>query len=142
MNKCFQGVFTKEKELNNIEPVKRQTILSNIVMNEQKILRMLESLDVRKALGPDGVSNWILKEYRHQLEDKLHNMIMCSVRKGKIPREWKQATIVPIYKGGSKEDPLNYRPLSGTNVVGKLCERIIRERWMAYLERNEIVSER
>ena len=94
----------KEKEFNKIEQVKRQTTLSNIVTIEQKILRMLESLDVRKTVRTDGVSNWILKECRHQLVDKLH-MIMCSVRKGKIPREWKQAIIIPIYKGGSKENP-------------------------------------
>ena len=52
MNKYFQGFFTKEKESNNIEGVKRQTTLSNTITNEQEILRMLESLDVRKAVGP------------------------------------------------------------------------------------------
>ena len=58
--------------------------MNNIVTNEQKILRMLESLDVRKADGPDGVSNWILKECRHQLVDKLHDMydnMLCKKRK-------------------------------------------------------------
>ena len=70
--------------------------MNNIVTNGQEILRMLESLDVRKAVGPDGVSNLILKKCHHQLVYKLHDMIMCSVKKGKISREWKQATIVPI----------------------------------------------
>ena len=50
-------------------------------------MRMLENLDIRKAVGPDGVSNWIMKECYHQLVDKLHDMMMYSVRKEKIPRE-------------------------------------------------------
>ena len=86
----------KKKEFHNIEGVKNQTTLSNIVRNEQEILRMVESFDVRKAVGPDGVCSWIVKKCCHQLVDKLHHMIMCSVREGKIFTEWKQATIVPI----------------------------------------------
>lgn len=38
----------------------------------------------------------------------------------KVPREWKMANIVPVYKGGKKSEPPNYRPVSLTSVGGKL----------------------
>ena len=58
------------------------------------------------------MSNWILRECRDQLADKLHAALERSLEEGKVPNDWKRAIIVPIYKGGNKEDPLNYRPVS------------------------------
>ncbi len=49
---------------------------------------------------------------------------------GRVPKDWKRANITPIFKGGNKENQLNYGPVSLTSVVGKLCERTIKERWM------------
>ncbi len=59
--------------------------------------------------------------------------------KGKMPKDWKRAEIVPLYKGGSKEDPLNYRPVSLTSVVVKVCEKVIKNRWVEYLESNNVI---
>ena len=35
--------------------------------------------------------------------------------------------IVTIYKGGNKMEPLNYRPVSLTSIVSKLCEIVIKD---------------
>ncbi len=59
-------------------------------------------------------------------------------KEGKIPLDWKRANIVPIFKGGNKENPLNYRPVSITSVVAKVAERIVKNRWMEYLEETHI----
>ena len=50
--------------------------------------------------------------------------------------------IVSIYKGGKKTDPLNYRPVSLTSVVSKICDILIKEKWMRYLEDNKVISNR
>ena len=39
----------------------------------------------------------------------------------RVSLDWKRANIVPIHKE-AKEVPLNYRPVSLTSVVGKICE--------------------
>ncbi len=36
--------------------------------------------------------------------------------------DWKKADIVPMYKSGKSDDPLNYRPASLTSLVAKICE--------------------
>ena len=141
MNQCFEGVFTNEGEFEEIEQVNRMKRLSSIQVERQEILKLMEGLDVRKASGPDGISNWVLKECREELVDKIRSILVCSLNEGKVPHDWKSSIIVPIYKGGSKEDPLNYRPVSLTSVVGKLCERIVKDRWVKYLEELKIISD-
>ena len=107
----------------------------------ERIIKMKEmkDLDVRKSHGPDEVSNWILKECREELVDKVQNIINCSLKEGKIPEDWKKANIVPIYKGGNKEDPTNYRPVSLTSTIAKICEKIIKNKWVKHLEENNIL---
>ena len=50
--------------------------------------------------------------------------------------------MVPIYKSGGKEEPLNYRPVSLTSVVCKLCERVIKKRWTEFLEEHKLLTNR
>ena len=100
------------------------------------------SLDVRKAMGPDGVPGWILRECKDQLIQPIWEVITISIEERRIPQEWKRANIVPIYKGGKKTDPLNYRLVSQTNVVSKICEILFKEKCLRYLENNGVISKR
>ena len=102
----------------------------------------MANLDIRKSHGPDGSANWILKECKEELLDKVYNLIKCSLKEGKIPEDWKKANIVPIYKGGNKEDPTNYRPVSLTSTIAKICEKVIKNRWTKHLEENNILNPR
>ena len=65
-----------------------------------------------KSHDPDRVANWILKEYGEELAGKIHGVIQCSLKEGRIPQDWIRANIVLIYKGGKKQEPTNYRPVS------------------------------
>ena len=57
-------------------------------------------LDEEKAMGPDEVSDRILKERREELASPIYNIIKCSIENGTVPVEWKRAEVVPIYKSG------------------------------------------
>ena len=139
MNKRFQSVFTKEEDFNMDEGDWEESNLK-VEVNQKEVLELMKKLDTNKAPGPDGISNWVLKECCNQLVDRIHSMIRLSLLQGKIPKDWKRANIVPIYKGGNKEDPLNYRPVSLLSVVGKLCERIVKDKWTEYLEKNRVLT--
>ena len=69
-------------------------------------------------------------------------IINCSIKTGKIPKEWKRADIMSIYKNENKEEPLNYRPVSLTSIVCKICVKVIKKQWTEYLEKEGIISDR
>lgn len=45
------------------------------------------------------------------------------MEKSKVSLDLKDGNIVPINKGGNKEEPTNYRPVSLISVVVKLCKK-------------------
>ena len=56
----------------------------------------MKELDEKKAIGPDGVSGYILKECKQEMAEPIHDTIECSLRTEKVPKEWKRAHIMPI----------------------------------------------
>ena len=136
MNESFKTVFTVEEEFAEPSMEMPQTGMQEINVRKHEIGTLMEKLDVRKAMGPDGVACWMLRECKDQLLEPIWEIINSSLEEGRVPKEWKRANIVPIFKGGTKTEPLNYRPVSLTSVVGKLCETVIKEKWVKYLEEN------
>ena len=69
------------------------------------------------------------------LVPKVTTLFNMSLRMGIIPKGWKEAAVIPLHKGGAKSDVNNLRPISLLPVPGKLLERIVHGRVMAFLER-------
>ena len=63
-----------------------------------------------------------------------------SLDSGDIPAIFKCAAIVPIFKGGDRTCPANYRPISLTPVLMKLFERIIRKQVISFLVVNKLLN--
>lgn len=95
----------------------QQMGLQEVLGKKQQIGKFLEKLDLRKATGPDGVSGWTLNKCREQVVEPILDVMTCSVKEGKVPREWKRANIVMAYKEGKMEPP-GYRLVSLTSVQG------------------------
>jgi hypothetical protein len=49
----------------------------------------------------------------------LAQLLDLTINNGIIPRNWKKATVIPIYKGGDHSVVNNYRPVRLTSVVSK-----------------------
>ena len=54
---------------------------------------------------------------------------------------WKKALVVPIYKKGCKSSPVNYRPISLTAIICKLCEHVVHCAVIHHLIHHDILSE-
>ena len=50
-----------------------------------------------------------------------------SLQEGTVPLEWKEANIIPLFKKGSRNKYVHYRPVSLISVICKLLETIIRD---------------
>jgi potassium voltage-gated channel Eag-related subfamily H protein 8 len=59
----------------------------------------------------------------------------------KFPSRWKTAIVIPIPKPGKDHsNPLNYRPISLTNCLSKLLEKMVNIRLMWYLESGNYIT--
>ena len=70
------------------------------------------------------ISAKLLKESAEQIAPAVTLLFQASLHQGCIPSSWKKDIVVPIYKKGSKSSPANYRPISLTAILCKLCEHI------------------
>ena len=63
-----------------------------------------------------------------------------SLQEGIVPLEWKEANIVPLFKKGSRNKSVNYRPVSLTSVICKLLETIIRDHMIDFLVKPKLIN--
>ena len=83
--------------------------------------------------GIDGISPKILKETVEQISIPLAHVFNMSLQEGIVPLEWKEANIIPLFKKGSRNKSVNYRPVSSTSVICELLETIIRDHMMDFI---------
>ena len=91
-------------------------------------------------MGPDNVHPRILKEAADALAPALTTLFRKCIEDGQIPTVWREATITPIYKKGSRHSPSSYRPISLTSIPCKIFERVIKEKMLQHLQSNNLVS--
>jgi hypothetical protein len=82
---------------------------------------------------------FFIKKFIHVLVNPLYSIITKSFESGIFPSQLKIAKIVPIYKGGDKNSPDNYRPISLLPNFSKVIEKIMCNRLTFYLESNNII---
>ncbi|XP_045480951.1 uncharacterized protein LOC123685337 [Harmonia axyridis] len=93
------------------------------------------------APGPDQIPTVFLKHLPQSALQTLLNLFNniwlghCFVDK------WREATVIPIQKSSiNSTDPKNYRPISLTNTMCKVMERIKNKRLCNFLEVNELLT--
>ena len=114
--------------------------LSDITTHEVAVV--LRGMDTGKAEGPDGIHPAVLKPLAEVLATPLAEIFNQSITESRLPRDWLVAEVVPIHKGGAKEAPENYRPVSLLSTVLKVLEKILRDRLAAHVVRNGLISPR
>ena len=75
--------------------------VSHVDMNmtsPETVHSKLKSLNSGKAPGPDGIANWVLKEYADILASPISTLLNVSYNEQKLPLAWKRANIIPIPK--------------------------------------------
>lgn len=101
---------------------------------------LIQALQVRKAAGPDRVSNRALKNLPKKMIAALANIINAMLRLRHFPSQWKNATVIFIPKPGkSPKFPQNYRPISLLSSVSKIAEKVILNRLLSETTSNNIL---
>jgi hypothetical protein len=106
--------------------------------NEVRI-NIMEMKDF-KATGPDKISNTFIKRYVDKLSTALAHIANLCFQQGVFPAVLKDATVIPIYKEGAKNELSNYRPISLLSGFSKLLEKLIHTRLVDFLEKHEVLN--
>jgi hypothetical protein len=140
--KYFSSVFTEEPDgdIPNQKPINIKEKMPELIINEEMVLKQLNSLKIDKSPGPDELHPRLLKELAKSLTKPLCIIFNQSLRLKMTPKQWKKVTISAIFKKGNRSMAGNYRPVSLTSVVCKLLEKIIREHIKKHMKVNKSFS--
>ena len=114
--------------------------LEDITTNEDEVLKLCKEINGMKASGFDLLSSRICKDAFLVLVDKLVHIFNCSLSSSEFPESWKIAKVVPLFKGGERDDVGNYRPVSLLPLPGKLLEKIVHSRIVGFLDDAKFLS--
>lgn len=126
-NRCFYSNFSPTDDSENLPEVHAfvNPNLGIIELSVAEVHQILATLDPNKATGPDEISGKVLKECADELAPSLTKLFNLSLSQGIVPREWKFANVVPVFKKGDKHLTDDYRPISLLSLVSKVLERAI-----------------
>ena len=120
---------------------KSENLLFDLAKTDiNEVIKLISGLLVRKAKGFDDISNFMLKKTCFIIAPYIVNLFNACISQGVFPNIYKTAHVIPLFKGGDKDDVNCYRPISLLPALGKLFEKLINVRVMKYIDAFEILS--
>ena len=115
--------------------------LSDISTDFEEVHDICKEINTAKSSAIDLLSSKILKDAFLVLTVRLVYLFNLSLSSHIFPPKWKQATVIPLYKGGSRSEVGNYQPISLLPLPGKLLERVVHNKLSSYLETNNLLCD-
>ena len=141
LNAHYSKIFTvEEEELPSSPALQECAMMEDVTFYEKTVKETLQHMKNSASPGPDEVSQRVLKELATTVSLPLCLLFNKSMQSGVVPTDWKSANVIPIFKKGSKVEPVNYRPVSLTSVVVKIMERILKQRMMVHLQQHILIN--
>lgn len=125
-------------EPNEARNLEREFDFKQITVDE--IRNIITSLKPNVSSGDEVISTNTIKQLSEEITFPLTHLINLSITKSIFPMSLKEATVIPIYKQGSKNDINNYRPISLLSTFSKILEKVLKKQLMTYLEENNLIS--
>ena len=124
LNSFFASCWNTSELPISEEAYSTQSSVGDLTVTPDEVFHLINVLDTNKVNGLDNIPAFMLKA---TAENHWLRLFKLSLSKGKFPKLWKTAGIVPIPKSTikSKSDPTEYRPISLLSIVSKLLERIV-----------------
>ena len=142
LNNYFGSVFIVKKDGSIPISTSLYPDMPDIQVTTPGVLKLLSQLDIRKSMGPDGISPRILKETSHEVALILTFIFNQSLSSGVVPQDWRSANIFAMHKKGPKDLAENYRPISLTSICSKVQEHIVYSSISNFLDDNQILTPR
>ena len=131
--------FAKQTRLENIPlsfpelPSPSELSPESFSTTPAEVYDTLSALKPGKAPGLDELPPRLLSLCAKGISVSLCTLFNRSFSEGKVPSAWKEALVVPVFKGGQRDAPANYRPIALLSIVSKTMEKIVLKRLTAFL---------
>lgn len=124
----------------NHSPVIKRSFVSPACTPDE-INLIIEKLSNFNAKDAYGLTNKLIKIHRVSLTPILSQLINTSLSESTFPSPLKLAIVKPLFKGGDKKNPSNYRPISILPIFGKIFEAVLLRRLSNHLSANELIDD-
>jgi hypothetical protein len=106
--------------------------INNLELEEptyEEINEIIKNMKPNNAAGPDDILREFIKNGGLTLKQKVHQLIVKIWKQEKIPCEWSQGILCPLYKKRDRKQCNNYRGISLVNITYKtfailLCNQL------------------
>nr|VZI30788.1 unnamed protein product [Spirometra erinaceieuropaei] len=135
----FRGVLNRPSVISDAAIERLHQVETNVGLDLppslQETIRAVQQLSSGKAPGSDAIPAEVYKHGGPQLMDHLTAFFQEMWRQGEVPQDFKDATIVHLYKRkGNRQVCDNHRGISLLNIAGKIFARILLNRLNNHLE--------
>lgn len=127
---CINGDGTYQ----NFLPEASDTTIYLQPVRSRELEDILKSMK-KSAAGMDLITFQIFQKIYPIISSHLLYLFNQCFEFGVYPNCLKSALVIPLYKGGDKEDMNNYRPISLLPVISRIFEKLIYRRLMDYFEK-------
>ena len=140
-NEQYASAFSKPMDDYGSIPWKHVNyLLSDIQVSANDLEKILANIKEDAAAGPDQIPAILLKRCAKGLSKPLSSLWQSSLDEGKIPATLKHGLVTPIYKGGNKTEPKQYRPVTLTSHIIKTFERLLVTELRKHMQRNKLYN--
>lgn len=143
-NSFFTSVFNEEgtgdtPEAEWMYQGKREERLCELEITEGRVMKELEKLRDDKAAGADDLMPRYLNSIKDYISYPLTVLFQKILEQEDVPDDWRDANVVPIFKGGNRSNASNYRPVSLTSQISKIFESIARDEMVNFFEKHKVI---
>ena len=135
----YASVFTEPSESSVKPPQQDTSILEDINFSKEDVVAAIKEMGEYSASIDEDIPAIILKNCAIQQSYPILLIWKASLKSSLIPQSYKNQTITPVFKKGSKAKAANYRPISLTSHIMKTFERIVRTAIVNHLKTNMLL---
>ena len=119
---------------------KKSNLMENFKITESDILLAVKTIKDKLTRTPENIPSYFIKRCIYSIIQPLLYLFNSSLTHGFVPNQWKCSIIVPVYKKGDRNKPLNYRPISLTSSFCRIFELIVSHKILTHLLSNNLLS--
>ena len=102
--------------------------------------KVVKGLKKHCSPGKDEIHNLLLINASSEFKKILLQLCNLTTKNGSLPTAWKSSIVTMIPKKvTNSKNPKDYRPISLTSCLSKVCEKLIKNQFNDFLKRNNLI---